>query len=290
MIDAENDNGIRHVISPMAGPLSDVLRSLYIVNPGELLALGAIYKNKRRILKPTVEILRGDYLRIHSQPKRYQVNHIDWATRIAAHNKDFVLVDKPSGIPVHPMSDNIQENVLTQLGDHLKVLLLPTNRIDVPTSGLVLFARNETFQRQFNEWLRNRQVRKEYDALVESPVPHHGLLVHYMDKGPRAPKQVCVTEGNGWQRCELEILEQEMENGVCRVRIRLLTGRTHQIRCQLSALGRPILGDAMYGGRPWIENGGATNAIALRCSRLQFGEWDFKLPGVPTEATLGTAV
>ena len=88
-----------------------------------------------------------------------------------------------------------------------------------------------------------------------------------MEPSPRAPKKVSAVFKEDWAFCELEILEQKkISSDISWVKINLLTGRTHQIRSQLSELGAPILGDSLYGAK----NKFGENAIALRACELEF--------------------
>lgn len=187
---------------------------------------------------------------------------------------DFVIVDKPNGVPVHGKVDNAIENVLAAASEQLGERLLLTSRLDRPTSGLLALARNARAQSEFNAQLRERRVYKEYRALVLAArdgardgaflLKAPSTLVHWMGPGRTEPKVLSRTEIPGWQRCESELLaarrvfaafNSDDEASACKsaglevyeVSIRLGTGRTHQLRAQLSFEGHPILGDEMYG-------------------------------------------
>jgi len=229
----------------------------------DLLKLGAIYSNKRRILEDRA-LPKGTYLRLHLQPKRFRVQQIDWKSRVVHENKEFMVVNKPSCVPVHASLDNQEENVLTQMRKATGLNLLVTQRLDIPVSGLLVFAKTPEFQRRYNTWLSEKKIHKVYEALT-AKAPTAGFHVHYMEQSERSPKKVVAEEKPKWLRCELTIESvTETEKGFVS-RLYLHTGRTHQIRAQLGAMGCSILGDALYGSQSRYIPG----QIALFACRLE---------------------
>ncbi len=242
----------------------------------ELLYWGGIYLNKKRITEDR-RLASGDYLRVHLQPRRFPAARMDWQSRIVADTADFVLVNKPPEVPVPPTLDNLHENVLACVAEALGTRLWITHRLDLPTHGLLLLARSARFQSLFNKWLNEGRVHKEYRALVATPL-EPATVVHWQQPAHAAPKIVSVEPQQGWQRCELEILHSTPHGEGTEVRLRLVTGRTHQIRCQLAALGAPLLGDTLYGGRE-RPAGLALQACRLRLpDRQNNATFDFEIP------------
>lgn len=218
----------------------------------QLVELGAVYRNKRRIAGDTA-LKNGDYLRVHIRPRRFDVSAIVWLKRIVFETPDFLIVDKPCGVPVHATLDNSVENVTEQLSRVIAQRPLVTQRLDILTDGLLLLAKTKQFQSLFNRWLSERKVEKTYRSLVRKGIKP-GALIHYMKPDPRAPKEVSLEPKAGWFPCELEILKVSPAHSctlgpVWELLLRLTTGRTHQIRAQLSQAGSPILGDPLYGER-----------------------------------------
>jgi len=265
---------IRHYISEKNEPIVDFLSqhlSIDLDQSHSMLKFGAVYLNRSRQLLPA-ELKAGDYIRAHTEPRRFPVQGLEWKNLILFENEDFVLIDKPSGIPTHATVSNLYENALEQMKLHLKNNFYVTNRLDVATNGLLVLAKTKAFQTAFNNALRDSKVTKHYEAIVENHLEHLGHIVHYMKNDYTQPKILSDLEQEGYLRCELEILDTEKffseeKFPLTKVRIHLLTGRTHQIRSQLSRIGHPVLGDKLYGSKfPWKEK----EEVALTSSYLKF--------------------
>ncbi len=261
--------GVRHIISPQSGLISDVLLSTLELDKAQvefLLDLGAIYLNQKRI-RDNSSISAGDYLRVHMKPRRFPTTETNWKNRIVFENSEFIVVNKTSGIPVHASVDNIQENLHAYLEKTLQHPLYVTHRLDVPTKGLIVYAKTMQFQAAFNKLLVDREMKKIYRAIVEGQKLSPGLLTHYMEPSPRAPKTVSANAKDGWQECQLEILSStNLPNERSELKIHLLTGRTHQIRAQLGYEKHPIVGDHAYGAtKLWEEE-----KIELEACELSF--------------------
>ena len=215
-----------------------------------LLSFGAVYLERRRV-RSNRTLLPGQYVRVHLQPKRFPVDRVDWRATIVHENERFVVVNKPAGIPVHATLDNAVENVLHQLSLSLRSPLHITQRLDTEVSGLLVLAKTKEFQRQFNQLLVDRNVKKRYLALVER-TPEVGRHVHYMKPAKRSPRTVQSKGRSDWLECVLRVervtcMSTPGEFPLFAVEIDLETGRTHQIRAQLSAVASPIVGDKLYG-------------------------------------------
>ncbi|MEQ1875972.1 MAG: RluA family pseudouridine synthase [Bdellovibrionia bacterium] len=260
----------RHILSPIDGSLSEIVAAAALLPTErviELLELGAIYVGGSRASE-NAELQAGTYVRVHLKPKRYPVEGIRWAEHVVYQDEHMVLVDKPKNIPVHPMVDNKIENVAVLLARHLEQPLYVTQRLDILTRGLFVLAKTKDFQRAFNGLLNEKRVEKIYSARTESPPPL-GRLKHYMLESPRSPKTIALEPGSEgtWLECVLSVSRftaADTAQPSFDAEIELITGRTHQIRAQLSFAGAPLAGDRLYGSeRPSSE-------FQLVCKRLNF--------------------
>lgn len=249
--------GVEHLLTTQSGSVVEVLTSQLALNESQiefLLSFGSIYIKGQRCLENT-QIESGIYVRVHQNPRRFPIEQFRWPEQKVFENEELLVVNKPSGLPVHPTVDNTQENLAALLEKAMKQDVFVTHRLDVATSGLLIFAKTKAEQTRINNCLMNGEIRKFYRALVHGTNPPTGEILHYMEPSPRAPKVVSAIARPGWAPCRLQILDQtEVSPGQTEVLIELITGRTHQIRAQLSACGYPIVGDRAYGSPVELSN------------------------------------
>lgn len=263
-------NFVRHIIAPAPGEVSKLVQEHLRETPEKVsdwLRLGAIYRNKQRIFADA-KVLAGEYLRIHTRPRRYE-KPADLAQRILHLDDRLVILDKPAGVPCHATVDNGVENLLHWLSEDLKRPIWITHRLDVPTQGCLVMALSSDAAARFNMLLQSDGLRKSYDAWVQGKVERTGLVRHWMVDGNWAPREVRDERFDKALECLMEIESVHYDESIdcSRVSIRLLTGRTHQIRVQMAALGHPLLGDGMYGSKYPLKR---DELIALRAKELRF--------------------
>lgn len=142
------------------------------------------------------------------------------------------------------------------------------HRLDRPVSGILLLARKKIALKQLNEQFRERKVKKTYLAVVHGEPPANSDKIQHWLIKDRQDKKALIVEKASSQAMEatLHYRVLEQKNGRSLLEIHPYTGKFHQIRAQLSAIGCPILGDEKYGG-PALPK---PDVIALHAHRLAF--------------------
>jgi len=175
-----------------------------------------------------------------------------------------IVIDKPAGLVVHPGSGNRAGTLLNALLHHAPALAtLPragiVHRLDKDTSGLMVVARTPVAQTDLVRQLAARTVRREYAALVHGDLARATTVDAPIGRHPTQRTSMAVVESGKPARTHVDVVERF---GDCTlVRCRLETGRTHQIRVHLTAIGHPLIGDPTYRGP---RSQGARLPAALR--------------------------
>ncbi|MEY3342957.1 MAG: hypothetical protein RL090_641 [Bacteroidota bacterium] len=192
----------------------------------------------------------------------YEDNHL-----IAVNKRpgDIVQGDKTGD---EPLSEIVKRYIGSKYQKPGAVFLGTIHRIDRPVSGVVLFARTSKALERMNEQFRSREVQKTYWAVTQQiPNPVEGKLVHYLLKKESLNKSFAsLQETQGSSRCELDYRVLASTERYTLVQVLPLTGRHHQIRVQLSAIGCPIKGDLKYGAKRSNPDG----SIHLHARKLEF--------------------
>lgn len=171
---------------------------------------------------------------------------------IAYEDDDLLVVDKPAGLVVHPARGH-REGTLAQLladragggGDPERAGIV--HRLDRDTSGLLLVARNDAAHARLQSALARREIVREYLALVQGRPPSlTGTIDAPIGRHPRIRTRMTVG-GTAPRTASTQFTLQQALPGVSLLRLKLDTGRTHQIRVHLQAIGHPVCGDPEYG-------------------------------------------
>ena len=163
------------------------------------------------------------------------------------HDEDVLVCVKPAGILSTDEPGGVPELARQALGDP-KADVRTVHRLDAVVSGLMVLARNAAAASELSRQIREQSFGKEYLAVVHGrPECDTGTYVDLLLRDKRERKTYVVTEGaKGVQKAILDYQVMSSNGDLTRVAIQLRTGRTHQIRCQCSSRGLPLVGDRKY--------------------------------------------
>ena len=179
-------------------------------------------------------------------------------------DEKIVVCIKPAGVPSTDEPGGVPELVRLALGDP-KATVKTVHRLDQVVSGVMVLARTARAASDLSEQIRNHQFEKNYLAVVHGcPAEKEGTFRDLLWRNKPEKKTYIVTEpGKETQEAALDYRVLAERDGLSRVKIRLHTGRTHQIRAQFSGRGFPLVGDKKYGRGEECE-------IALWSCRVAF--------------------
>ena len=193
----------------------------------------------------------------------YEDNHIIAVTKTC---HEIVQGDKTGDTP---LSEIVKAYIKEKYQKPGEVFLGVTHRLDRPTTGVVLFARTSKALSRLNEMFKSHEkIKKTYWAIVQSPPPtSQGRLENYLWRNEKQNKSFVVKpDSKDAKHAVLSYKTIAQSERYTLLEINLETGRHHQIRCQLSAIGSPIKGDLKYGARRSNPDGG----ISLHARKIEF--------------------
>jgi len=178
-------------------------------------------------------------------------------------DEHLLIVDKPAGLLSVPGRGEDKQDCLSARIQQVFPNALVVHRLDMATSGLMVFARGEAMQRELSRMFREREVTKRYVALVAGVLENEfgeidlPLIVDW----PNRPRSKVDHELGKPSLTRYRLLG--IEGGDSRVELEPITGRTHQLRLHLASIGHPIIGDTLYEGR-------SAERLMLHATRLAF--------------------
>tara|TARA_R110002073_G_scaffold50_16_gene1083 strand:- start:4904 stop:5590 length:687 start_codon:yes stop_codon:yes gene_type:complete len=167
-----------------------------------------------------------------------------------------------------PLSDVVKAYIKEKYNKPGDVFLGVVHRLDRPTSGVIIFARTSKALERLNKMLRDKTIKKTYWAVVKNqPTKEQDTLTNFLKKNPKNNKSTAYSkEIDGSKKAILHYKTIKKLDNYSLLEIDLETGRHHQIRCQISAIGSPIKGDLKYGFNRSNKDG----SIHLHARRINF--------------------
>jgi 23S rRNA pseudouridine1911/1915/1917 synthase len=239
--------------------------------------------------KAGYKLRAGDYVAVTPPPPAPPRLAPEPLPLSVVYEDDAILVlDKPAGLVVHPAPGHPAGTLVNAVLAHAPGVEMNgtprpgiVHRLDKDTSGLIVVAKTDAARLDLVDQFARRQVQKEYVALVLGYPPPTATIEAPIGRDPRRRQRMAVTPGG--RAAQTEVATIETLPGSTLVRARPHTGRTHQIRVHLAALGHPIAGDAVYGpGGPLVIAPGPNRParhVILPRQFLHATRLGFRLPG-----------
>lgn len=197
-------------------------------------------------------------------------------------DSDLIVIDKPAGLVVHPAVGNPDGTLLNALLFHFPELAgIPragiVHRLDKDTSGLMVIARSLKAHGSLVQQLQERQMGREYEAVVNGVMVAGGTVDEPMGRHPVDRKRMAVISNGKPAISHYRVIRKF--NRHTHIRVSLESGRTHQIRVHMAHIHYPVVGDPVYGGRRKIPSAASDELVemlrsfprqALHAARLEF--------------------
>jgi len=259
-----------------------------------LVAEGAVSLDGAVVVQRSAPVTAGGHLSVRRSDRRPGPPRADASVRfgVVFADDDVVVVDKPAGLVVHPGSGRrdgtLVHGLLSQFPDLAALAAAGVcaadrpgivHRLDKGTSGLLAVARTERAYRSLVEQLGAHTVDRRYVTLVHGRVDdERGVIDAPIGRSNRSPTRMAVTASGRAARTAYRVLERlEAPVPATLLSVALETGRTHQIRVHMNAIGHPVVGDTTYAPRRGFA-GLPVGRVFLHAYRLAFthpasGEW-----------------
>ena len=224
-----------------------------------LIAEGLVTVDGRQI-KPSERLPAGAQVAVHILPAEPAPGLEAESIPITVLYQDFdlMVVDKPAGLTVHPApghpTGTLVNALLAIVPDITGIsgTLRPgiVHRLDKDTSGLIVVAKNDRAMRAIQRQLKDREVHKTYLALVHGvPKPAQGVIEAPIGRDPKNRKKMAVVANGRESETRYRVREVIAGGQYALLEVEPVTGRTHQIRVHMAAIGHPVVADSVYGKR-----------------------------------------
>lgn len=229
--------------------------------------------------KASYKVQENDNIKVEEEkPKEISLKPQDIPVEIIYEDKDIIVVNKPKGMVVHPANGNPDgtlvnaimahcEDSLSGIGGEIRPGIV--HRIDKDTSGLLVIAKNDKAHINLSEQIKNRQVNKIYVALVKGIISENEATINMpIGRSKKDRKKMAVDKNGKEAVTHFKVIKRY--NKYTYIKVKIDTGRTHQIRVHMSNIGYPIVGDIVY------SNG--KNDFGIEGQMLHAKELEFKHP------------
>ncbi len=216
---------------------------------------GRVQVNGQTILKPAFKLSAGQIIELTlPEPELLEAQPQDLPLDVVYQDTDLIVINKPVGFVVHPGSGIKDGTVMNAMLFHYpETAALPragiVHRLDKDTSGLMVIARTAKAQQVLAKAISRHDVVREYEAIAEGVLTAGGVVEGEIGRDLHNRTRMAVVPDGMGREAVTHYRVMERYRAHTRIRLRLETGRTHQIRVHMASIGHPLLGDVTYGGR-----------------------------------------
>ena len=239
-----------------------------------------------KAVKPSHPVAGGEWIDCQPPPLAAAVGLEPEAgeLRLLHEDADLVVIDKPAGLAVHRGAGRPAGTLANRLLGRFPEMAAVggpgrpgiVHRLDLDTTGVMIVARTPAAYRQLSEAFAERRVGKSYLAIAYgTPRPEAGRIDRPLGRHPLDRKRMAV-RANG-RAAVTEYRTLDTDHGLSVLELRLVTGRTHQIRVHLKALRHPLVGDPVYGEARWRDQPPARQGLLKRFSRPALHAWRLEI-------------
>ena len=221
----------------------------------KLIREGLVSVEGKTIRKPSHKLLSGATVSYRfKEVDTREESEVDFDVEVLYEDEDLLVINKPSGLVVHP-APSVKEPTLVDWLIHRGVSLSTisgeerhgiVHRIDKETTGALVVAKNNEIHQALSAQLQDKSMGRYYLALIDHPLKENTKVNKPIFRNPHNRLKMAVVE-SGREAKTAFVRIAEGANGTALIAAKLYTGRTHQIRVHLESLGRHILGDVLYG-------------------------------------------
>ncbi len=220
-------------------------------------------------VKLNKSVFASDELSIEFDEKEDEYDAVDIPIDIIYEDNNLLVVNKQPYIVVHPTRSHQNNTIANGIAYYFKKNNINrkvrfVNRLDMNTSGIVIIAKNPYVHNQLGKQLKSNDVEKYYYALVEGMVEKHEGIINEPITRLNPEDIIRVVHPSG-KECITEYITEKKYNNMTLVKLKLITGRTHQIRVHMKHIGHPIVGDVLYGRKSDL-----IGRQALHCYEMKF--------------------
>jgi len=253
-----------------------------------LIRSGAVEAGGKALRDPALKVRGEEALRlVVPEPTAAHNKPQDIPLTVVFEDEHLLVVDKPSGLVVHPAAGNLDGTLVNALLHHCAGKLSGiggvarpgiVHRIDKDTSGLLVVAKTDVAHEGLAKQFAAHSIGRRYLAIVNGvPKASHGIVDAPLARSSANRKKIAIVEGARGKRAVTHWKRLSVFNDAALVECRLETGRTHQVRVHMASIGHPLVGDPVY-GRSGRAHGKRLKELQFHRQALHAAELDFVHP------------